>query len=63
MAPSVSPALTGREMAILAEMLESERNRLLVQIHHADHRLYRDVLCDRLKLVEDLAQRFERTVA
>jgi len=63
MSPSVSPALTSREMAILVEMLQSERNRLLVQIRHTDHRVYRDALCDRLKVVEDLAQRLERTPA
>ena len=55
---ALSPAMTGKEMAMIVELLESERNRLLVQIHHADHRVYREVLNDRLKMVEDLVQRF-----
>jgi hypothetical protein len=60
MTPAATPlALNGQEAAIMAELLESERNRLLVQIRHADHRVYRAVLSARLKLVEELAQRFE----
>jgi len=55
-----SLALTGRDIAILGELLESERNRLLIQIRHTDHRTYRDVLCDRLKIIEELAQRCEQ---
>jgi hypothetical protein len=59
MTPAVeSPNLTGKEMAMIAELLESERNRLLVQIHHTDHRLYREALGERLQVVEDLARRF-----
>ena len=60
MMPARAPlALTSTEQSIVAELLASERNRLLVQIRHADHRLYRDSLQDRLKLIEDLAQRFD----
>ena len=42
---------------MVAELLESERNRLLIQIRHSDRRVYRDSLQERLKLIEALAQR------
>jgi len=45
------------EFSILAELLESERNRLLVEIRHTDHRAYRDQLRARLALVESLISR------
>jgi hypothetical protein len=36
--------LTGEELAIVAEMLESERARLLVEIRHTGRRAFRDEL-------------------
>lgn len=49
--------LTGHELEIVAELLESERARLLVEIRHTDHRSYRDELRDRLDVVEKLVER------
>jgi hypothetical protein len=57
-----SLALSSGELAILAELLDSERNRLMIQIRHADHRTYRDALGDRLKIVETLAERCQHPV-
>jgi hypothetical protein len=50
-------SINGEEIAILTELLESERARLLVEIRHTDHRLFRDELRHRLTLVEQLAER------
>jgi hypothetical protein len=49
--------LKSEERTIVAELLESERAKLLVEIRHTDHRAFRDELRRRLNLVEDLAQR------
>jgi hypothetical protein len=49
--------LNSEERTIVAELLESERAKLLVEIRHTDHRAFRDELRRRLNLVEDLAQR------
>lgn len=49
--------LTDRETAILADLLESERARLLVEIRHTHHRAFRDELRDRLTVIESLAAR------
>ena len=53
-ASHASLTLNGEELAILAELLESERVRLWVEIRHADHRAFRDELRRRLSLVEHL---------
>ena len=50
-------SLSGEEFEILAELLESERAKLLVEIRHTDHRAYRDELRHRLDLVERLGER------
>ena len=50
--------LNSEEVAILAELLESERAKLLVAIRHTHHRSFRDELRHRLTLVEELAKRF-----
>jgi hypothetical protein len=55
--------LAGEELAILAEMLEAARARLLVEIRHTDHRAFRDELRHRLTLVESLAGRCDATMA
>jgi hypothetical protein len=49
--------LNREQLAILAELLESERARLLVEIRHTHHRSFRDELRHRLALVEELAER------
>ena len=49
--------LNSEEVAILAELLESERAKLLVEIRHTHHRSFRDELRHRLTLVEELAER------
>ena len=46
--------LNSEEFLILAELLESARNRLLVEIRHSDHRSFRDELRRRLDLVDGL---------
>jgi len=50
-------SLSGEEFEILAELLESERAKLLVEIRHTHHRAYRDELRHRLDLVERLSGR------
>lgn len=49
--------LTEEEAVILAEVLESARKKLLVEIHHTDHRSFRDQLRHRLTLIESLLDR------
>ncbi len=56
-------SLNSEEREILNELLESERNRLLIEIRHADHRAFRDDLRDRLTLVEGLIQRWRSAPA
>lgn len=53
--------LSGEELAILAELLDSARARLLVGIRHASHRAFRDELRHRLTLVEGLVERCGHT--
>jgi hypothetical protein len=48
--------LAGEELSVLNELLESERLRLMVEIRHTDHRVFRDELRHRLELVEHLAE-------
>ncbi|HXK02659.1 MAG TPA: hypothetical protein VMS37_09675 [Verrucomicrobiae bacterium] len=48
--------LSDEELAILSELLESERARLLIEIRHTDHRVFRDELRHRLAVVESLAE-------
>ena len=49
--------LTSEESAILAELLESARVKLLIEIRHTHHRAFRDELRHRLTLVESLVER------
>jgi len=51
-------SLSSEEIAILSELLESERAKLLVEIRHTDHRVFRDELRHRLEMVEGLARRW-----
>lgn len=53
-----SLSLNSEERAILAELLESEQTKLLVEIRHTQHRPFRDQLRRRLTLVETLVERF-----
>lgn len=48
--------LAGEELSVLNEVLESERLRLMVEIRHTDHRVFRDQLRRRLELVEHLLE-------
>jgi hypothetical protein len=59
MSPTIHAPLNldGSHLAILTDLVESERARLLVEIRHTHHRAFREELCRRLTLVEDLAQR------
>ena len=49
--------LNADEFAIVTELLESERAKLLIEIRHTDHRAFRDELRHRLTLVEGLVER------
>ena len=49
--------LNSEESELIAELLESERARLMVEIRHTDHRAYRDELRQRLDSVESLLGR------
>jgi hypothetical protein len=55
--------LTSEEFAILAELLESTRVKLLIEIRHTHHRSFRDELRHRLTLVEHLAERCGPTMS
>ena len=55
--------LTAEDLEILAQLLESERSRLLVEIRHTDHRAFRDRLRQRLAVIESLAGRCPANVA
>ena len=48
--------LDSEELAVLAELLESARAKLLIEIRHTDHRAFRDELRHRLTLVERLIE-------
>jgi hypothetical protein len=52
--------LNSEELALLAELLESERAKLLIEIRHTHHRAFRDELHKRLALVEGLLERCRR---
>ena len=52
--PAVSLNLTGEELTVLGQLLESEQARMLVEIRHTDHRSFREELRRRLDLVEQL---------
>lgn len=53
--------LGSEQLEILAELLESERTKLLVEIRHTDHRSYRDQLRRRLEIVEHLLDQVFRS--
>ena len=49
--------LEGEEAAVVTELLESEQARLLVEIRHSHHRAFRELLRDRLTIIENLLAR------
>ncbi|HEX8984394.1 MAG TPA: hypothetical protein VF767_03145 [Bryobacteraceae bacterium] len=51
--------LDSEESAILSALLESEREKLLVEIRHTDHREFRDELRHKLECVERIAERLQ----
>lgn len=59
MSPQVHEPLVldDEQYAILCDLLESERTKLLVAIRHSDHRAFRDELRRRLTSVETLIER------
>ena len=54
--------LSGEEAMLLAELLESARARLLIEIRHTDHRAFRDELRHRLTALENLIEKLNPTV-
>jgi hypothetical protein len=54
--------LSGDEAMLLAELLESARARLLIEIRRTDHRAFRDELRHRLAVLERLIERLNPTV-
>ena len=52
--PAVSVNLTGEELTVLRQLLESEQARMLVEIRHTDHRTFRDELRRKLTIIEHL---------
>jgi len=64
MGPSTHESLNldaAEDLALLAELLESEQARLLIGVRHTFHREYRQELRRRLDLIEDLIRRLGRT--
>ena len=49
--------VSSEELEVLAELLESERAKLAIEIRHTDHRSYRAQLRERLAIVERLEER------
>ena len=49
--------LSQEEHALLNELLSAERDRLLVEIRHTDHRPYRDQLRRRLDTIQKMLDR------
>jgi len=57
----VSISMESEDLALLKELLDSEQDRLLVEIRHTDHRHYRDQLRQRLAAVERLIEQCRQT--
>lgn len=55
--------LPSEELSLLAELLETARAKLLIEIRHTDHRAFRDELRHRLTLVERLIERCAFTMS
>jgi len=52
--------LQPEERELLAELLEAERHRLLLEIRHTDHRQFREQLGRRYDMVEILVTRMRQ---
>jgi hypothetical protein len=52
--------LSTEELNLLAEVLQSEKTKLTVEIRHTDKRLFRQELKHRLDQVETLLTRLQR---
>lgn len=53
-------SLNPEERELLAELLEAERHRLLLEIRHTDHRQFREQLGRRYDMVEALTTRMRQ---
>lgn len=53
--------LTEAEWAVVHELLARECHELPIEIHHTTARKYREELRERLRLVEEMLERFEAT--
>lgn len=53
-------SLNPEERELLAELLEAERHRLLLEIRHTDHRQFREQLGRRYDMVEHLTSRMRQ---
>ena len=53
-------SLSPEELAILAELLESEHAKLMIEIRHTHHRAFREELRHRLSVVEELVGRLRQ---
>ena len=51
------------EWALVLELLERERHELPIEIHHTSTRKYRELLRERLRLVETVLERIESAAA
>lgn len=58
--PAVSLNLTGEELTVLRQLLETEQARMLVEIRHTDHRTFREELRRRLTLLEHILDQCRR---
>jgi len=51
--------LSGAQLNLIMELLESEQRELLVEVRHTDKASFRAGLKDRLKMVEELMRQVE----
>jgi hypothetical protein len=57
---SFPDSLTNEERELLAELLEAERHRLLLEIRHSTHRQFREELKQRYDRVDRLSSRVKQ---
>jgi hypothetical protein len=51
------PSLNREEWSLIAHLLELKQRDLLAEIRHTDTRSFREVLQERLRMVEDLLRK------
>jgi hypothetical protein len=56
---SVSLTFNDEEIELIQETLEEEHRRLLMEISHADHYEFKNLLRKKAELVESVLSRFE----